>query len=202
MYSEELKKQIIELRIKNISIKEISKLVNKKETTIRTWLSKNKLLKRNQKENIINQLSSENLAYIAGIIDGEGSIIISKLRPNKNKGEINFRYQLFCKVTNTDRRLIQYLAEKTGQPNIVDNRKNPNPNSRKTFSIHWPVNTTIFLLEKIYPYLVIKKEQVDLALEFRKTFDDDGHKDARKEIIDAREDFYLKMKQLHKREFQ
>lgn len=201
MYSKELSEQVINLRRANTSIKDIAILVNKPETAIRVWLSKHQILKAENKIEIIDALSNEELAYIAGIIDGEGSIIISKLQPNKNKGEINFRYQLSCKVTNTDRRLLEYLVLKTGQPNFADNRKNPNPKSRNTFSIHWPVTTTLHLLQKIYPYLVIKQEQVDLALRFRKTFEDYGHIASPDFIMEERETCYQEMKKLHKREF-
>lgn len=202
MYKKEFIEQIIKLRKNNKTIQEIALITKKTESSLRVWFSKNKIYKADNKILLIDKLTSEELAYIAGIIDGEGSIIISKQSPNLKKREINYRYQLFVKVTNTDKRLIQFLSEKTLQPFFKDkNRIEDRPNSRQTYSIHWPVNITIHLLEKIYPYLVIKKEQVDLAIKFKNTFEKEGHEPASLNIIQEREQMYLEMKALHKREF-
>lgn len=202
MYSKELSEQVIKLRQQNKSIREIALLTGKTEAGIRVWLSKHKILKAENKTNNIDKIPEIELAYIAGIIDGEGSIVISKLTPNKKKRETNYRYQLYVKVVNTDKRLIEFLAEKTGQSSYKDkSRKNENINKRDTFSIHWPVNISLYLLEKIYPYLVIKKEQVDLALRFRKTFENYGHIISPDYILKEREACYQEMKKLHKREF-
>jgi hypothetical protein len=201
MYSQELRDKVIDLRRQNKSIRDIALEVGKTNAAIRTFLSKNKILKYDQKKTTIDLLSSEELAYIAGIIDGEGSIIISKQKPNKKKGEINIRYQLFCKVVNTDKRLIEYLSKKTGQLIFSEKTRDNKINCRNTFSIHWPVKVTTYLLKKIRDYLVIKKEQVDLAVKFIDTFHGCGHTDADKNIMQLREECYIEMKMLHRREF-
>lgn len=203
MYKKEDANLIVSLRKANKTVDEIAIIVNKKPSSVRSWLSRQKIYKRDNKLKIIDKLKPEELAYIAGIIDGEGSIIISKLKPRINKGERSYKYQLYLKVTNTDRRLIEYLSEKT-LTNIINDRRytNKNPNSRNTFSIHWPVEITLYLLDKVYPYLVIKKEQVDLAKSFRDTFKDfSGKGGIPKQILEKREKMYLEMKKIHKREF-
>ena len=202
MHNKQLVDTIIKLRRENKTLQEISTITGITRPGLATFLSKKKINKRDIVDEAIDKLKETELAYIAGIVDGEGSIIISKLKPNINKGEINFRYQLFCKVINTDKRMIDWLANKTQTKSYKDFRNKDSPNSRNTFSIHWPVNTTILLLDKIYPYLVIKKEQVDLAIKFRHSFDDIGHKLATDQIINFREQCYLKMQTLHRREFE
>ena len=55
---------------------------------------------------------NEKLAYLAGIIDGEGTIVIAKGKIRK--GRINHPYSLRLVVMNTDIRLIEWLKENFG----------------------------------------------------------------------------------------
>lgn len=199
MYKPELRQRIINLRRDNKTIKEIANICNKTETSITSYLAKYQIYKIDTRTPQIDSLNEADLAYIAGIIDGEGSIIINKLK--ESKGTHLYRYQLFVKVVNTDERLLKYLSQKTSTSYFKDKRTN-NTNRRNTFSIHWSIKSSVQILQKIYPYLVIKKEQVDLALNFVKTFDICyGNKKTPIDIMDKRHDCYLKMKALHKIEF-
>lgn len=197
MYTQELRKQIIDLRKQNKTIKEISTITRKGEIALRNYLSRYKIFKTDERTPLLNNLTNLELAYIAGIIDGEGSIIISRLK--ENKGTHKYRYQLFVKVVNTDERLLKFLSKKT-LTNYYKDKDHPNKsNSRTSYSIHWSVSVSEDLLKKVYPFLIIKKEQVDLALKFRKTFDISyGNKVTPLEIMEQRQKYYLEMKRLHK----
>ena len=124
-------------------------------------------------------------AYIAGIVDGEGSISIAHSK-HKNNGKRY--YSLRIDVVNTDRKLIDYMADvtDTGYTYCYESRKNEWKN------IHSWVTTRKSaeeFLREILPYLVIKKERAELALEFRKH--------SRK--VEKQEQFFEKMKALNKR---
>jgi hypothetical protein len=108
------------------------------------------------------------LAYVAGIIDGEGAICIAKRRPNRKSGEINFSYWNCVRVGNTDRRLIEWLRETfcIGSVQVEKPRKN----NKAFYTWHVASKEAADLLVSVYDYLVIKKEQAEVVFRFRKSF--------------------------------
>ena len=108
-------------------------------------------------------MTNEQLAYIAGIIDGEGCIAVSKVVRNTHKS--GYVYQLHLVVTNTDRRLLEYLKETTLLGSISIHAHAAESRSP---AWAWSVGSVPArrLLEKVMPYLVIKREQAALAIEF------------------------------------
>lgn len=98
--------------------------------------------------------------YIAGLVDGEGSIYFSKI-PRKY-----CTLQLCVKITNTYRPLIDWLEQELPYAYILTNYKNKKHRRNKT---SWHIAMTRQkdienFLEKILPYLIVKKEQAKLAL--------------------------------------
>jgi hypothetical protein len=96
------------------------------------------------------------------VFDGEGSVFLIR-QPNRGKREgINDR--LVVKVVNTDARMIQKLRE------IAGGRINAMKPRTKRHMQPWEwivtgVHAKNFL-QAIRPYLVVKGEQADVALEF------------------------------------
>ncbi len=105
------------------------------------------------------------LAYLAGLIDGEGSICIS-FRRWKKYGEVQTRASLV--VYNTDLRMLTWIKERAGGMIYAINRKG-SPDWRP--SGHWRASElqAELLIEKLMPFLVIKKDQALVYLEFQKT---------------------------------
>lgn len=89
-----------------------------------------------------------NLAYLAGIIDGEGCIGFTRIR-----GQLVPRVT----VTNTDRTLIEDLKHHFG--GHISYRKPYKPGWKP--SMHWILQNSksVQLLDKVYKYLRIKKNQ-------------------------------------------
>ena len=91
------------------------------------------------------ELIPEDAAYIAGLIDGEGTISLSKKHKFDNR-------QLVVSISNTERNLLNYVQEKVGAGRIT--------NKRITRSNHTPSYTysvsnrqALDLLKQITPYL-------------------------------------------------
>ena len=106
----------------------------------------------------IEKLEKWELAYIAGIIDGEGCISIAK-------SHSTMHLTPFVEVSMTNIECIRLLWTMTGMGKF-DIRKRPAP--RKTV-YRWPVYKKLdiyLLLRAIHPYLVVKKEQAEVMLEF------------------------------------
>ena len=103
------------------------------------------------------------LAYLAGIIDGEGTFYIGK----DNRNEKSFNSRLY--VVNTDERLINWLHNNFG--GLIYSRSSAkNPHWKKKFEWITHKSQILPICEAIYPYLVCKKEQADIMIKFRNTF--------------------------------
>jgi hypothetical protein len=138
----------------------------------------------------------DKLAYLAGIIDGEGSIQIFK-RTNLVKGSINPTYNTFIKVENTNPKMIQFLHQCfSGNKYVVPKRANRN--HRQTFCWNAPTRIAVKCLAECYDFLIIKQKQASTVFQFRKTYEKSyGSRSVPKYITKIRDKYYSKLKQLH-----
>ena len=132
------------------------------------------------------------LAYLAGIIDGEGTIVIAKQKIRE--GRKNHLYSLRMQVGNSEKRLIDWLQENFGGSIHIMRERH----ERKFYQ--WTVGSkdTYKLLKEMKYYLVIKEEQADIGIKFyERTL---SHKPGRKVpmwLSEKREELFQKMKDLH-----
>ena len=91
-------------------------------------------------------------AYLAGIIDGEGSIMLSKYHKSE--------YPSPCiSISSTDIELLEWVKFKIGSGRI-NKKKNYNFDKHKTsytYSVYY--DAAIEVMTMIEPYLVIKKKK-------------------------------------------
>lgn len=138
-------------------------------------------------------MTSEQCSYLAGLVDGEGSIAISQRRP---KGCINIAYSDYIKICNTDLRMLEWSKRIVGKGTI--NSCN-NPNRKRTLYV-WTVHSLEAedFLKKIYKYLVIKKEQADIFFIYRDTYYNRYFQAGTpKNILKIRENCFHELKKLH-----
>jgi len=110
-------------------------------------------------------MKETDLAYSAGIIDGEGNIGIYA-----NTGKHGFpAFKMRVRVNNTDEWLIHWLKENFGgSVGMVD--RGPKYNRNWKPSWWWTISCrkAMLFLEMIFPYLRLKKPQAELAIKFQK----------------------------------
>ncbi|MFP5105646.1 LAGLIDADG family homing endonuclease [Neobacillus sp. C211] len=97
-------------------------------------------------------MESWEAAYIAGIIDGEGSITLTRMHENENRRPC-------ITVASTDKELLVYLRSLTD--GTINSKKNYNPERHKdsyTLSIK-KKDSVVTLLKKISPYLRVDKKR-------------------------------------------
>jgi len=102
------------------------------------------------------------LSYLAGILDGEGSISIL---PRKVRGG-DTDYFLRIQVVNTHLPMLQWLEERYGG-GVCKKGKPPHAHHRQGYIWALHARAAGRLLEMILPYLVIKSEQAAAAIEFQ-----------------------------------
>jgi hypothetical protein len=104
------------------------------------------------------------LAYCAGLIDGEGSIYIKK---ETYQSKTNPKYRIVFKITMTEEPLIDLLSKTF---NGTYHLTTGNHLSRKSlYSMHLGDRKAIKAITSLLPYLMLKKKQAELALEFVRT---------------------------------
>ncbi|MGD6961343.1 LAGLIDADG family homing endonuclease [Fictibacillus phosphorivorans] len=91
-------------------------------------------------------------AYLAGVIDGEGSIMLTRMHKKE------FRRPCIS-IASTDLELLQYVQSLTG--GIVIGKKNYQPNiHKKSFTLTIKKKNTVFsILNQIVPFLRIDKKR-------------------------------------------
>lgn len=108
----------------------------------------------------VTTLTPTQAAYVAGLLDGEGSIV-SFMRPG------GIHRQIRVVIVNTDRPVIDWLAETVGgNVNTVTRRyTNFKRDPKPVFT--WVVNghNAIALLGQLLPFLIIKRDKALAAIE-------------------------------------
>jgi len=102
---------------------------------------------------------AEELAYLAGILDGEGTLRLPVVY-QRNTGHP--RYYAEVNVYNTNPHLIDWLLEKWGGNFYYRHRGNKKHKPEYTWRIGG--EKAIPLIKSVYPYLILKKEHADILL--------------------------------------
>ena len=124
-------------------------------------------------------------AYLAGILDGEGSIIMYKRRDV---------VAVMLTVSNTAKKLLDWIADKTGVGAVCAQYQETEKRKATWF---WRCNADAAesVLRQIRPYLVLKSAQADLALETQQQLRDPALKSDRSWQMES----LKKMRALNKR---
>ena len=135
------------------------------------------------------------LEYIAGFVDGEGTITIRKYRTrNSIRG---YSYNLYFAVSNTNPEVLKAMRDVVGAGCVTRSNKFKNkPHWKECF--HWKAHSrkAAIIIEKLLPYLIIKKPQAQLALKFQQKMIQ-GHHHLTEEEWAFRDKCYREMRKLN-----
>ncbi len=105
----------------------------------------------------VKPLHSEDTAYIAGLIDGEGTITLTRKHRNENR-------QLAITISNTERELLDYILRTIGAGKIT-NKRITRPQHTPSFTYAIYNRQALNLLSEIHPYLrTYKRRRAALIL--------------------------------------
>jgi len=143
--------------------------------------------------------------YLAGLFDGKGCVYIQKNKtfnpksPNKNP-----TYQVVCQVSMTNKNLIGKLHKTFGGTFYTHKRKKiTHRDCHLWFLCSKKANR---FLKAIFPYTIVKKEEIKVAFEFQDHIDKsmiNGRQWKRNlrlppEVVAYRESLYQRLKSLKK----
>ena len=113
----------------------------------------------------IETLDSETLAYLAGIIDGEGSIYVAAVGPQRTRSV----YPIVC-VAMTDLDLINWIAgilkAGTVKNHGTAKRSKENPHWKKQYRTQLFGKRAQLICGRLLPFLRVKRRQAELVLTF------------------------------------
>jgi hypothetical protein len=111
----------------------------------------------------MNQLTQAEKGYIACAIDGEGSISITS---SKNiRGMLGVSAFPWVTIANTNMIFLTYISRITGI-GIINPQPRQNPKHKLGFVWKPRKHEMQEFLETIQPYLIIKRDQCEIVLEF------------------------------------
>lgn len=139
------------------------------------------------------------LAWAAGLIDGEGCIAIIRTEAKVfGHRTVSPRHRLILKVTMCDQRPIKELVRIFR----VGGTSTRAAGMRTSASYTWLCNLTdaVFVLRQVRPYFILKGEETDLAFQFAALpFKANGRSTVPLKEIQKREQLFKKMRALKTR---
>lgn len=113
--------------------------------------------------------SIADLAYLAGVIDGEGCMMI--VRAPSKCTPIGFQYRLVVEITMCEYRTISFISSRFAK-NIEERILK---SGKTAYKVIWRNRFAADLLEDLLPYLQGKREQAIVCLKFQKLVPGRGH---------------------------
>jgi len=142
-------------------------------------------------------LTTEELAYIAGLFDGEGTVTINVYNAKRPTGTVIVRY-LQVSLSSTDPSIIEYLKETFGYGSIfpVKEKSNSKPQWR-WLTVSW---AAVDVLSRLMPYLRIKKEHAIVGIDFQLTLRPGiAHSSLPPDLIEWQEFYITRIRELNRR---
>lgn len=111
--------------------------------------------------------SEMNFSYLAGFIDAECCLTMTKDRPAKHQKNFGYKAHLMC--NNSKFPIFPWLVSRFGGRTYFLNRNERNPNHRN--QIQWQVSSVSLskILPKFYPFLLYKKNVCQELMKFNET---------------------------------
>lgn len=142
------------------------------------------------------------IAYLAGIVDGEGSLVIGNYSSNKKTGAIHYHTTL--EINNSGKELIDWLHKTFGGNVLKYTPKQHAKNCRlQVYRYIANGDRLTHLCELIYPYVTIKKRQVEIMLQMRETYKirykegQQGFRGLNDDVLNLRQSLLLELRSLH-----
>ncbi len=125
------------------------------------------------------------IAYLAGLIDGEGCIYIGHTKQGKYGN--GYQWHSMLKITSCDEEVIVWLENTFG--GSKDSRYRWTSKQKFTRPVYnWQATGQMldYLLPIVKPYLIIKKKQCDVMIRYRLTSKNIGSKRLPPEVNEQR----------------
>ena len=149
-----------------------------------------------------NQMEADKLAYIAGIVDGEGSIMIMRqasksfMEQRAKRGSFDPHYHPCIRIGMTERCALDFIVETTGIGKVHEEK----PYHGRKVVYRWMVRSRedcLQFLKLVMPNLLVKKKQAELATQFMNEWVSSNGIRLTPEVQAKREKAWMEMRKLN-----
>ncbi len=152
----------------------------------------------------LTRIANTDWARLAAFIDGEGCIhsALTVHKPSVKWKNSRTHYEYIkITVTNTDPRLSQWIVNTFGGGNIQHHTNNKRKNTNWKSCFFWSVSSekAAAILRGVMPYLLLKKDQAEIALVIQSTMCRSGRRGTPQHVIDHRTELRNKLHVLNAR---
>lgn len=146
----------------------------------------------------MSHVSPIDLAWAAGLIDGEGCITVDRIRANRKRGEVRVKHRLKLRVQMTHPATVNRLADIFCRGSVLSPRRSTELSADK---VCWSVqgSNAYHCLVRLVPYLFTKRAEAELAIEFHewnRTVSVPGRNGTSPETLAKRDNYYWRMREL------
>lgn len=150
-----------------------------------------------------NQRQTVLWAYLAGLIDGEGSFVIQKTSVDKiakSSKCISPKYLAYFCIGMVDKEPLDLIQETIGAGKVYEERV---PDRRSLWRIRFAGRLSLMpFVRNLLPYLIVKKKQALLMLDFCENWESPKNENGKRaktsdQELQRREEAYLKMRKLN-----
>ncbi len=139
----------------------------------------------------MKNLKPEEIAYIAGFIDGEGSFQVQK-RLHRNKYGKWIGFSLYLEVVNTNNAVIEYLQSLINGNFFFKKTKG---NRKDAYGLRFNGKDAQNIASILYDYLIVKRDIAEIILQFPLV----GRAKQSLDVKEKKEELYQKAKVLNRR---
>jgi hypothetical protein len=105
----------------------------------------------------VKNMSQIDAAYIADLVDGEGTVTLSRRHRSENR-------HVVISISNTDRPLLEYVLNSVGAGKIT-NKRTSQPHHTPSYTYAISNRQALVLMNQIFPYLrTYKAKRSDIIL--------------------------------------
>jgi len=144
----------------------------------------------------LNILSIEDCAYIAGIFDGEGT---AQIQTHKGKCRLGYNISPRIQIPNNNKDLIDWIHNKLPEFTLWTRSPRKITHAISYVLVISRVNDIIEFINQILPYLIVKRKQCELILQYCYMRLEKRKINNKAPLGDDEIEMYKKMKILNKR---
>ena len=138
------------------------------------------------------------LSYLAGFMDGEGTFAIVKTYSVQRKSDGSKKryvvYKLNISVCNTNKEVMDWIAFNFGGKPLPGSNENRKPHYKTRYAWHVTHrDKQKNLILGLLPYLVAKKEQAKIALQFIETYSNEVGVQLDSAVVEKRDQLRKRM---------
>jgi len=108
-------------------------------------------------------------AYFAGIVDGEGCFQLMKNTNQRIK--VGFQWRPELDIGNRKKELLEYILRESQSGNLIKTKRE----GKEFYILRFHSGSLRYIIPKLAPFLILKKEQSELLFEALKLLDERRH---------------------------